>query len=95
MSVPTTYLQTCSMKIDGINKASQMIASHLEFSAIKITVNPDRNTYPPFQAKTIPEGYLLVTLEIPRDVCMPYFFGELRNALNQESSMMSHGERMK
>ncbi|MDO9028340.1 MAG: hypothetical protein Q7U68_05720 [Candidatus Roizmanbacteria bacterium] len=95
MPVPTTYLLACSMKHCEVDSISQMITFHAEFSAIEMTVNPHRNTYTPFQAKTIPKGYVLVTLEIPREIYMPYFYGEFSKALNKdkELSMMSQRER--
>ena len=81
------------MKPDEIFKLYKMIAFHPEFSSLRISVNPKRSTYHPFQEATIPEGYMLVTLNIPRRFNMVNFFGEFSKALNQESSIMSHGER--
>jgi len=87
------YSQSCSMKPVEIFKLCKMISFHPEFSAIRISVNLKRSTYRPFQAKTIPNGYVLVTLDIPRRFNMVNFFGEFSKALNQESSIPSHGER--
>lgn len=87
------YSQSCSMKPVEIFKLSKMVALHPEFSAIRITINHKKSTYRPFQAETIPQGNVLVTLRIPRRFDMVNFFGEFSRALNQESSVMSHGER--
>lgn len=87
------YSQSCSMKPVEVFKLSKMVVLHPEFSAIRIIVNQKRNTYRPFQAETIPQGNMLVTLQIPRRFNMVNFFGEFSKALNQESSIMSHGER--
>jgi hypothetical protein len=74
------------MRPDEAARVSQMIA--VEFSAIVITVNSNRETYDPSLAGQIPEGNVLVTFEIPREgVSMPDFYKEFFNALNQESSM--------
>lgn len=81
------------MKPIEIFKLSKMIALHPEFSSVRIAVNQKRSTYRPFQAETIPQGNMLVTLQIPRRFNMVNFFGEFSKALNQESSIMSHGER--
>lgn len=94
MSTQTTYLQTCSMKLDEVTKVSQMIKFHVEFSTIGITVNSDRETYSLSQARQIPEGNVLVTLMIPREgVYMPAFYREFSKALNQESTVVIQGER--
>jgi len=87
------YSQSCSMRPVEIFKLHKMISLHPEFSAIRISVNLKRSTYRPFQAETIPEGYFLVTLDIPRRFNMPNFFGEFSKALNRESTIPSHGER--
>lgn len=91
---PSTYPQQCSMKPDEADKVSQMIASHPEFSTIRITVNPDRNTYSPLQARQIPEGKVLVTFEIPNEgIPMVDFYREFSRALNPESPTMPSRER--
>lgn len=92
---PTTYSQTCSMKPEEVARVREMIAFHREFSAIGITVNPDRETYDPFLAKQIPEGKVLVTFCIPCEgVNMVDFFREFSNTLNQESTAMAQKERV-
>lgn len=89
---PTTYLQTCSMRPGDVVNVGGMILSR--YPEIGMTVNPDRSTYPPFQAKQIPEGNVLVTLVIPREgVCMRAFYGEFSKALNQELTVAIQGER--
>lgn len=87
------YSQSCSMRPVEVFKLYKMVALHPEFSSLRISVNPKRSTFRPFQAETIPQGYMLVTLDIPRRFNMVNFFGEFSKALNQESSIMSHGER--
>ena len=87
------YSQSCSMKPVEIFKLCKMISFHPEFSGIRISVNLKKSTYRPFQAKTISQGYVLVTLDIPRRFDMPSFFGEFSKALNRESTIPSHGER--
>ncbi len=82
------------MKPDEVARVSQMIKSSVEFSAIEITVNSNRETYHPSQAKQIPEGNVLVTLVIPREgVYMPAFYGEFGRVLNQELTVVIKGER--
>lgn len=91
---PSTYSQPCPMKPDEADKVSQMIASHPEFSTIRISVNPDRNTYNPLQASQIPEGKVLVTFEIPYEgISMVDFYREVSRALNPESPTMPSRER--
>lgn len=92
---PTTYFQHCSMKPVEIDRVSQMIANHPEFSGIRITVNSDRDTYSPAQDRRIPKESVLVTFEIPREgISMVNFYHEFSNALNPETTMSSR-ERMR
>ena len=89
MSELPPYLIPCSMKLIELTKLFQMITNP-EFSAIKIRVGPniDTNLSQPISKKSVP-----INLEISRCIDMPLFFGELIKALNQESSISSHGER--
>ncbi len=93
MSTQTTYSQTCFMEPDRAARVFQ-ITSCTKFSAIRIIIDPDRKTYDPFLAQQIPEGKVLVILEIPREgVCMLDFYGEFYKALNQELTVAIQGER--
>lgn len=70
------------MECGEVVRLLKMIATHAEFTGIGITVNTDRKTMLPFQAQKIPKDSALVTLEIPHDIYLPYFFGELVAALD-------------
>lgn len=81
----TTYSQSCSMKPGDVVNVSGMISSL--FPQIGITVNQDRDTYPPSVAQQIPEGELLVTFEIPREgIPMVHFYQEFTKALQPPES---------
>lgn len=91
---PLSYRQQCFMRPIDADCVSQMIASQPQFSPIRITVNPDRESYPPFLASQIPEGKILVTFDIPYSgVCMVDFYREFARAINPGSSSMSQRER--
>ncbi|MCX6731199.1 MAG: hypothetical protein NTZ55_05105 [Candidatus Roizmanbacteria bacterium] len=81
----------CPMKCGEVVRLLQMIAAHAEFTGIGVSVNADRKTFLPFQEESIPKNNALVLLEIPRDTCMPYFFGELVAALNDKPQATLHG----
>ncbi len=85
----------CPMKCGEVVRLLQMIAIHTEFAGIGVTVNADRKTLPLFQAEKIPKNCALVKLEIPRDIYMPYFFGELVAALNAKPQIAFHGDKDK
>ncbi len=73
------------MKLSEAGIVRAMIASHDEFSAIEITINSDRETYSPSQAKQIPTGEVLVTLRIPHEgIDILDFHRQLWETLNSE-----------
>lgn len=80
----------CPMKCGEVVRLLQIIATHTEFTGIEVTVNADRKTIPAFQAEKIPMNKALVTLKIPRDTYMPYFFGEFVAALNTKPKTVLH-----
>lgn len=89
---PATYLQTCSMSLNQVARVHQM--AHDKFPNIKMTINEDRGTYSPLQAKQIPEGEVLVIFRIPKEgVYMPEFYKEFFRVLNPESVVAIQKER--
>lgn len=80
-----------SMQLDKASMVSEMFKIHPDFSAIRMTINLDRDTYDP--SRQIPDGYVSATIEIPRDVNMPTFYGEFSKALDRKSTAAVQGER--
>ena len=82
MKEQASFLYSCPMRCGEIVRLLQMIASHPEFSKIKITINPKKGTLPSLQTAAIPKGKSQVNLDIPRNVDMPKFYGDFAVALN-------------
>jgi len=85
METQTTYLTKCLMDPDQAAIVLQMIGFHKEFSAIRITINPD--------GETNMDEKLLVVLAIPKEgVCMLNFFRKFHETL-QEQRIVIQRER--
>jgi len=85
------FIYPCSLKLDVASRVQDQLPQRFP---IEITINGDRSTYSPSQAKQIPTGEVLVTLRIPHEgINMPMFYREFSQVLNPEKRSTIQRER--
>jgi len=81
------------MEPDQTDKVFRMIESHRVLSVIEMSIVSDREKINENVCVQAPEGQVLVIFEIPREICMPVFYGEFYKVLNEEPLMANTCER--
>jgi hypothetical protein len=87
MSKLPSYSIPCPMKPIEISSLIRMISLNPNFLGIRIIPDLSRTTIAP------KEGYIPVIMKIPRRIDMIDFNRNLIEAISQESTTLSHGEK--